>query len=139
MKQNLFPAGLSARERRDNLQAMAHSIEETSYYVELTQDELDVRREKLTDNFIKISDIDAKLKQSSDLLKAEKKPLVEENAGLLQTIKSRSEEKQGVLYHVDNQEEGMMYSYDEEGNLVQSRRLRPDEKQSSIFSIAQNH
>lgn len=138
MKQNLFADGMSARERRDNLQAMAHSIENTSYYVDLTQDELDVRREKLTDNFIKISDIEAELKLTTKTLKNKQKPLVEENVDLMQTIKTKKEEKAGVLYHVDNQDEGMMMSYDEHGYLVSARRLRPDEKQSSIFSIAQN-
>lgn len=138
MKQNLFPDGMPAKDRRDNLQAMAHSIENTSYYVNLTQDELDVRREKLTDNFIKISDIKNELDQVTKKLKSEQKPLIEENAELLQNIKTKTEEKSGVLYHVDDQEGGMMHSYDEEGYLVSSRRLRPDEKQSSIFSIAQN-
>lgn len=138
MKQNLFPDGMPAKDRRDNLQAMAHSIENTSYYVNLTQDELDVRREKLTDNFIKISDIKNELDQVTKKLKSEQKPLIEENAELMQNIKTKTEEKSGVLYHVDDQEGGMMHSYDEEGYLVSSRRLRPDEKQSSIFSIAQN-
>ena len=138
MKQNLFPDGMPAKDRRDNLQAMSHSIENTSYYVNLTQDELDVRREKLTDNFIKISDIKNELDQVTKKLKSEQKPLIEENAELLQNIKTKTEEKTGVLYHVDDQEGGMMHSYDEEGYLVSSRRLRPDEKQSSIFSIAQN-
>lgn len=138
MKQNLFPDGMPAKDRRDNLQAMAHSIENTSYYVSLTQDELDVRREKLTDNFIKIADLEATLKATTKMLKAEQKPMVEENSSLMQTIKTKTEEKSGVLYHVDDQEAGMMHSYDEDGYLVASRRLRPDEKQSSIFSIAQN-
>lgn len=136
MKQNLFPENTPAKDRRDTLSAMAHSVENTSYYVNLTQDELDVRREKLTDNFIKISDLEAELKRTTKLLKTEQKPLIEENADLLQTIKTKTEEKSGILYHVDDQESGMMNSYDEEGNLVSSRRLRPDEKQSSIFSIS---
>ena len=29
----------------------------------------------------------------------------------------------------------MMYSYDETGTLITQRRLRPDEKQTTIFSI----
>lgn len=91
MKQNLFPDGMPAKDRRDNLQAMAHSIENTSYYVNLTQDELDVRREKLTDNFIKISDIKNELDQVTKKLKSEQKPLIEENAELLQNIKTKTE------------------------------------------------
>lgn len=135
MKPNLF-ADMPAKERKDNLQAMAHSIENTSYYVNLTQDELDVRREKLTDNFIKISDLDTELKSVTKRLKSEQKPLIEENTDLLHNIKTKTEQKSGVLYHVDDQEDGTMYSYDEEGTLITSRRLRPDERQCSIFSIS---
>lgn len=139
MKNPLFPAGMPKKDIKDNLQAMAHSIEEKSYYVNLSQDELDLRREKLTDNFIKASDLGNQIKETVKSLKAEQKPLLEENGKLLQTIKTKSEEIEGVLYHIDDQESGMMNSYDENGTFISSRRLRPDEKQSSIFSISKTN
>lgn len=139
MNTQRFPASMPKHEIKDNLQAMAYSIEETSYYVPLTQEDLDIRREKLTDNFIKFSELDTELKSIAKDFKARQKPLQEENQTLMQCIKMKSEEKEGVLYHVDDQEEGVMNSYDESGALISSRRLRPDEKQSSIFQISKTN
>lgn len=127
---------LSKKDRIDNLQAMAHSVEETTYYKQLTPDELEVRQEKFIANTMKVNDLEAKKKAFVASTTNEQKPLKVESIDLLQTLKTKSEKVEGVLYHIDDQDEGMMNSYDEDGNLVSSRRLRPDEKQSSIFSIA---
>ena len=127
---------LSKKDRIDNLQAMAHSVEETTYYKQLTPDELEVRQEKFIANTMKVNDLEAKKKAFVASTTNEQKPLKVESIDLLQTLKTKSEKVEGVLYHIDDQDEGMMNSYDEDGNLVSSRRLRPDEKQSSIFKIA---
>lgn len=139
MKNQRFPASMPSHEIKDNLQAMAYSIEETSYYVPLSQEDLDVRREKLTDNFIRFSELDSEMRATAKDFKAKQKPLQEENQELMQCIKMKSEKKDGVLYHVDDQDEGVMNSYDELGTLISSRRLRPDEKQSSIFQISKTN
>lgn len=127
---------LSKKDRLDNLQAMAHSVEETTYYRQLTPSELEVRQEKFIANTMKINDLETKKKSFVATTTSEQKPLKIESVELLQTLQTKSEKVEGVLYHIDDQDEGMMNSYDEDGNLVSSRRLRPDEKQSSIFSIA---
>lgn len=56
---------------------------------------------------------------------------------LLQTLKTKSERIEGVLYHVDDQESGMMNSYDVNGDFIQSRRLKPNERQGSMFKLNQ--
>lgn len=127
---------LSKKDRVDNLQTMAHSVEETTYYRQLTPSELEVRQEKFIANTMKINDLETKKKSFVATTTSEQKPLKIESVELLQTLQTKSEKVEGVLYHIDDQDEGMMNSYDEDGNLVSSRRLRPDEKQSSIFSIA---
>lgn len=138
MDKHLFPETMSAKDRLDNLQAMAYYTEETSYFKVLTQEELDERRETLTENYIKISDLDAEKKQVTERITAEQKPLKAENMELLQTLKTKSEKIEGVLYHVDDQEKGMMYSYDANGDFISSRRLKPNEKQGSMFKLNQN-
>lgn len=127
---------LSKKDRIDNLQAMAHSVEETTYYKQLSPEELEVRQEKFIANTMKMNDLETKKKAFVESVKSEQKPLSVENTDLLQSLKTKTEKVEGVLYHIDDQDEGMMNSYDEDGNFVSSRRLRPDEKQSSIFKIA---
>lgn len=127
---------LSKKDRIDNLQAMAHSVEETTYYKQLSPEELEVRQEKFIANTMKMNDLETKKKAFVESVKSEQKPLSVENTDLLQSLKTKTEKVEGVLYHIDDQDEGMMNSYDEDGNFISSRRLRPDEKQSSIFKIA---
>lgn len=135
MEQNIFAESMSAKDRIDNLEAMASFIEETSYYKKLSPEEIDVKRETLTENYIKISELEANKKSYVESIKNEQKPLLAENVELLQILKTKSEKITGKLYLVDDQEKGMMYSYDETGTLITQRRLRPDEKQTTIFSI----
>ncbi len=134
MEQNIFPETMSAKDKIDNLEAMASFIEETTFYKKLTPEEIDVRRETLTENYIKISELEANKKSLVENIKNEQKPLMAENSELLQVLKTKSEKIKGKLYLVDDQEKGMMYSYDETGTLITERRLRPDERQSTIFS-----
>lgn len=138
MDKQLFPENMSAKDKLDNLQAMAYSTEETSYFKVLTQEELDERRETLTENYIKISDLEAEKKQLTEEIKAKQKPMKVQNVELLQTLKTKSEKIDGVLYHVDDQDKGMMYSYDANGNFISSRRLKPNERQGSMFKLNQN-
>lgn len=127
---------LSKLERIQNLQAMAHSIEETTYYKQLTAEELEIRQEQFVSHTLKINELEGKKKAFVLSVTNEQKPLKAESGALLQTLKTKTEEIDGVIYHIDDQDAGMMNTYDEEGILLSSRRLRPDEKQSSIFSIA---
>ncbi|MDV7696259.1 hypothetical protein N6B72_04915 [Chryseobacterium soli] len=136
MDKNLFKQ-MSPKDRADNLQAMAHSTEQTKYSKILTQDEIDERRERLTENYIKFSDLESEKKSLIEDIKAKQKPLQVDNVELLQTLKTKSERVEGVLYHVDDQDEGMMHSFDADGDLITSRRLRPDEKVASMFNINQ--
>lgn len=136
MDKNLFK-NMSPKDRADNLQAMAFETEETKYSKNLTQDELDERRERLTENYIKFSDLESEKKRVTEEIKAKQKPLQVDNVELLQTLKNKSERVEGVLYHVDDQDEGMMHSFDADGELISSRRLRPDEKVASMFNINQ--
>lgn len=132
---NLFPENLSDKDRRDNLQGMAHSVEETTYFKKLSKEDLEVRRETLTENVIKLSKISAEKKDFMASLKEISKPLVVENESLLTSLDTKHAEVEGVLYHVDDQEEGVMNTYDEKGEFIKSRRLRPNEKVASMFNL----
>lgn len=132
---NLFPEGTSPRDRIHNLEAMAYSIEEGTYLKHLSSEELETKREQLTDNVIKAADLDEKKKAYVDSIKAELKPLSIERRSLMAVLKTKHEEVEGKIYHIDDQEEGVMNSFNENGEFINSRRLRPEERQTTIFSI----
>jgi len=133
MKQ--FMPELQQHERILLLQQNADRIEETTYYKPLTQEELDLRRENLTDNAIKLSEFEDEKKDAMADFKAKMDPLTKENKKLLTEVKTRQAEVSGSLYHLSNHDDGMMETYDQNGELISTRRLRPEEKQQNIFNI----
>ena len=135
MDNNLFPAGMSEKEIKDNLQAMAYSIEETTYNRPLNPDEIDSRKDLLIKNIFKNSELEAKKKSFIAQIKSEQKLITEESNILRSEIKTGQETKTGVLYYVDDQDSKVMNVYDETGTFIFWRKLRSEEKQPSIFKI----
>lgn len=117
---------------RDN----CDDYEETRYVKPLSQEELDIKRESLADNCIEFTRLEDELKEVKTGFKTKMDPIKDENKILCQQIKTRQEETAGKLFHFNNHDDAMRYTYDESGELVASRRLRPDEKQKRISFIA---
>lgn len=117
---------------RDN----CDEFEETTYVKPLSQEELDVKHEQLADNCIEVNALEETLKGVKAEFKGKIEPMKAERSTLLRQIKTRQEEATGKLFHFNNHDDGMRYTYDENGELVSSRRLRPDEKQKRIPFIA---
>lgn len=126
---------MDSKQRLQLLKDNCDSQEETTYYKELTQDDLDVKRETLSDNLVKLSEWEDELSEVKKEHKVKSDPLKTNNKVLLSEIKTRKQEVTGVLYHIADHENGIMETYDEQGEFVSSRRLRPDEKQQRLFPL----
>jgi len=113
----------------------ADSIETTTYYKPLTQDELDGKRELYFDNQIKLSGFSEELADIKAGFKDKMKPLQQENTILLTEVKTKQSEINGTLYHLANHDTGFMETYNENAELISTRRLRPTEKQKTVFQI----
>jgi gas vesicle protein len=129
----LFTPDMSPEVRRQILTDNADKIEESTYQKPLTPEELDLRRAQLSDKDIELADLEdekkemmAGIKQRMDAVKTVKKTLRAE-------VRTRQTTVTGKLYHVANHDNNMMESFDEEGNLVSSRRLLPNERQSRFY------
>jgi len=136
MKQ--FMPELTAKERLMIMQENAAKVEQTTYQKALTTDELADRREDLADNCIKLNKLEDELKEVKDDFKLQMDPLKVTNKTLLTEIKTKQTTIDGTLYHLANHEDSMMETYDNDGFLIGSRRLRPEEKQANMFSIAKS-
>lgn len=130
-----FMPELTPKERLSIMQENAAKIEQTIYQKALSQEELGVRREDLADNCIRLNKFEDELKEVKDDFKFKMDPLKVMNKRLLTEIKTKQTEVDGTLFHMANHEDGMMETYDNEGFLISSRRLRPEEKQGTIFSL----
>jgi hypothetical protein len=125
----IFMPDLSAEERLNALRNNADKIESTTYEKELTQEELDAKREQFVDNSIDISKLEDELAEKKKEYKNKIEPIKLINRGLQREVKTKKKEVKGQLFHMANHSDSMMETYDETGELVSSRRLRPDEKQ----------
>lgn len=135
MKQ-FMPELVDASDRLMQMQQDAAKIEKTNYQKQLTADELAARREDLADDCIKLNQLEDDLKEIKDGFTTQMKPLKEANKIRLTEIKTKQTAVEGTLYHIANREDSMMETFDENGELVGSRRLRPEEKQGNVFAIS---
>jgi len=130
--EKFFP-DLSNEQRLRLLQDNCVSSEQTKYYRELTEEELVDKHKLLSKNLIDLSHKEDEFKVVKDAYKADVKPLVEANKKLLTDIKMKKELIDGTLFHLDDQDKGIMTTYDEYGEFISSRRLKPEEKQARLF------
>lgn len=134
-----MPKQFMPEERPDRrlqmLRDHADKTEETKYYKDLSQEELDIKRERLTDNLIKVSDLEDDLNVIKENFKEKMDPLKRETKELLGQVKTGKEQVEGTLFHIADHQNSVMETWDENGDFVSSRRLRPDEKQPKLFSV----
>lgn len=126
----------SAKERLMAMQETASKVEQTTYQKTLSAEELSARREDLADDCIKLNQLEDELKEIKDDFSSKMNPLKSANKIRLNEIKTKQSTTDGTLFHIANHEESMMETYDNEGFMISSRRLRPEEKQGHIFNLA---
>jgi hypothetical protein len=132
---DFMPEITDLKQRLQLLKDNCDSSEETTYFKEITQEGLDVTREILSDNLVKLSEWEDELNETKKLHKAKADPLKEQNKGFISEIKTRKQQVTGILYHIADHENSVMETYDEQGEFVSSRRLRPEEKSKIPFPI----
>ena len=126
---------MQPQEVTDNLEAIAYGVTETSYTKNLSEEEIIERKDEYSEISIKLSEIQKQKKDEMDRFKAmAKEPSIKAGI-LLDSIKFKSEQKYGKLYLVDDQEEGFMYSFDENGICVDARPLLKSERQTKLRTV----
>lgn len=133
MKQ--FMPEASIEQRLNVMKDTCDKYETGVYFKDLDQNDMDSRRETLTDNLIQQDDLDTMFALEKVKYKIASDPLKQERALLLQELKTRKAQISGTIFYMANHEEGLMEAYDENGEFVSSRRLRAEERQSRMFAI----
>jgi K+ transporter len=135
MHQQTYLQSLSKQERISFFQANALKIDEGNYVKILTADEIILRKDTLAESSIKLSDLDEELDKIKKEYKEKMSPFKKEIAVLLTDIRHGQTIVNGNLYHLANHEDGILESYNEEGEFITSRKLRPDERQGGVFQL----
>lgn len=126
---------LNKQERISFLENNSLKIDSGNYMKTLSEEEVAARKDGLADTSIRLNDLDEELDKVKDEFKKQMKPLKEQIATLLKDIRHGQTLVSGNLYHLPNHESGYMESYNDEGELINTRKLFPNERQGSVFQI----
>ena len=130
-------ASMDPLSRSEFIKNQATSIEADQYYTRpLSPEEVTQAKEEYAEAGLLISDKTEVFDEIKAQHKKEMKDLKAIQTERLKMYKNKVESKKGTLYHFADQDNSTMTIVDIEGNIVLERRLRPDEKQTSILGIS---
>jgi len=128
-------ASLNTEARKNTLEGLSYAVINDGYTKILKPDEVTERRKELSDVSIIINDIEEEKKEVIKEFKERLAEPISKKKELLNSIKHKSEYRKGNLFHIDDQENGFMYIFDENAECIESRPLRPNERQGRIKQI----
>lgn len=110
---------------------------ERNYKVQrhFTKDELDGLRETVADDSILISELKDKIKLITAPITEEIKTKAVALKENLKLVKQKYEESEEDVYLIADHTTNMMHYYDAKGELVNSRRLLPHERQTRLVDM----
>lgn len=133
--QKIFMPELSPEERLNIMRNHADEVEKADYEKELTEDELVAKKDQFLKNDIAIANLEDELSDIKKEIKSKMDPLKVKNKGLRYEVKTGKRKCHGDLYHMADHTNSKMETYDATGELIFSRRLRPDEKQPTQLFV----
>lgn len=125
---------LGITERMAFLRDNADAIEKKGYMKQFTSDQISDMKDRLAEVSIRLNDIAVAKKEAMDDFKEQAKPFKEEKSELLQQIKERVEYVEEECYKIVGTEEGWVTYYNKYGDAIESRKAKPDEMQTTIFT-----
>jgi hypothetical protein len=123
---------LSPAERKELLSANAMSMEETTYTRPLSPDEILFYKDQLAEFSVRQSEMLEEKKNEAKAWADKLKPVQTKISEALKATKYKAIDCKGILYHLDDQDEQMIHTLDADGNLINSRRMLPNERQLTL-------
>lgn len=133
LSQTLKDMTPAAREKyfRDH----AYKIEQGRFFKKMDDKELDVQKDEFAQAAIRLSDKEDEFQQVKEDFNGKIKEMAAMQTMRLSVIRSKGKWIQGQTYMIDDQVDSVMRIYDEDGELIETRPLRSEEKQTSLLSI----
>jgi hypothetical protein len=123
---------LPEAERRSILEG--EQFTEEVYMQPLTDDEVAEHKSALAQACIKIKAITDEKKEIMAEFKDRLSPLEKEKGASLDAIKNRAVEVTGRIYSISDFDNQLIHQVDPNGNVLGSRRMKPEERQLSLNS-----
>lgn len=140
MKQRLFE-DYPEEQRIQMLEDNASQVTKGKYTRRLTPAEKNIKRKRVCELDIELNDIEEELKAVREDFKERKTPLINEKSELLSDIKNGGVYVEGNLYKIVDRESKEVGYYNDEGELVEQRKMTKEDLQLSIneaVSLASN-
>lgn len=129
----IFGDAISQEEREKLLNSHSSRFERTTFTQSLSDDELQIASADYIRGCIDLNRMEASAKSVADEWKGKIKKKEGELEELLENISNGRREVTGVLFHIPNHAEQRMFLYNKYGELIESRPLKDEEKQTQMF------
>jgi len=133
-KQAYFKS-LSDIERATALKENAVSAYTKNVVRDFTEEDLDEMKSRLSEVDIELNDTEIEKKELTQEINGRIKIFKTRRSELLRDLKNKYFESNETVYDIDNQEDGVMETYDHAGNLIGTRKLSPKERQTTIKNL----
>lgn len=130
--------GLSGDDLIQKMNEVCHHKTVDTFDKPLSHDEIQAVKDIVTDRAGKIQHLDEEKKAFMESHNSEMKPLKAEFEEKVKEARTGTRKTEGEVWFIDDQEEGVMTLFDEQGNEISSRPLRRDERDASVFKMAAN-
>jgi hypothetical protein len=132
----IFMPDLSFEERLRLLETNADSVRDGSYFKRLSPEEVEARQQSYVEKDMELDDLEEKKKAFLVEIKSEQDPIKQDIKYLRKELRTGMREVLGKIFNIPDYPNKMMKQYNEFGELLGSRRLRPEEHQSNVFAIS---
>lgn len=123
---------LSMAERLSVLEGDNAGVEDGTYVKPLTDTETSIEQSEMVATMIQRSLLEAEFDTVKKDYKDRIEPLKESIAAALDNLKTRTKEVKGRLYKMIDYDNKAVHFVDPEGNVVNSRMMKPEERQLHI-------
>lgn len=122
----------------NSIKSIAVATEQMLIRKDFTESERDKMQHEFMQQSFKLAKLSEEKKASAMAFDAEMKPIEKERVENFKALRQGFREVDEQVYLVPDHDRGFMDYYTEDSVLVQSRRLRPDEKQENFLRAISN-
>lgn len=126
---------LSVADRQSVLQGEALGVEDMAYSRPLNDEELAIQKDALSQATIKKAVAEDELKVIKGEFKERIEPLQKTIKEAITAIRTKTLPMTGKVYKLPDFENQMIHIVDDLGNVIQSRRMLPEERQLRLMTF----
>lgn len=105
---------------------------------DFSEEEIADIKTTLSEQAIRLNDLKIEKKELTSVISSKIKSTESEMKNTLKDLKNKYYESEETVYDIDDQEAGEMYTFDNQGNLLSTRKLTPKERQITIKQLNTN-